>query len=93
MANVDDLLGQFGEAPAELMTEGEAREEEARARWMSELAKTCRNGCGGCAGYRPCPGCMAGGMCDEFECTCDDVEWEQGDAEERDYDPDEDRTP
>lgn len=52
---------------------------------ISAWAKDCRN-CLEC-GSRPCDACMAGGVCDRM-CTCD-----EGDPEERDYDPDEDRTP
>ena len=45
--------------------------EVGRDRWLSQLAKECRN-CPECSnGDVPCAGCQAGGVCDAIPCSCD----------------------
>jgi hypothetical protein len=61
---------------------------DSEERFIHEAAKGCRDGCGLTCGDRPCAACLAGGVCDQSDCEC-----EEFDPEERDYDPDEDRTP
>lgn len=41
--------------------------------WIVNCAEAC-NCCPNC-GSVPCGGCMAGGMCDNSPCRCDDEEW------------------
>lgn len=47
---------------------------------IERMAKVCRC-CPEC-GAPPCDGCMAGGMCDEFRCSCDDEHEDDFDDEE-----------
>ena len=38
--------------------------------WLADTAASCRN-CPNCSDC-PCGACLAGGVCDAFDCRCDD---------------------
>ena len=44
--------------------------------FYAEVAKTCRN-CTECGQQVPCPGCCAGGVCDEM-CACHEFDEPDG---------------
>lgn len=49
-------------------------------KWLEECAKDCK--CCSICWDVPCPGCMAGGICDDM-CTCDEHN-DEGNEEEWD---------
>jgi hypothetical protein len=57
------------------MNQTEEEHETEYHDWMADIAKDCKC-CPICSDY-PCGGVQAGGICDQAECTCDDVDyWE-----------------
>ena len=49
-------------------------------RFVASCLKDCR--CCRACNWRPCEGAMAGGLCDELDCRCDDFPRDDGDQED-----------